>query len=760
MSTSVSGGSRAAPAFMVSKFPTAMPAAEQALGVMDPMTWLGLKDLLGKRREGGKDGPNIVLARFAPEPNGAVHRLKEKVLARTAIALDCETDKKTGEVPPPVQEVVARLEAKGWTAALYTSHSHTDAAPRYRIVLPLTAEIPHELPAVEVIAHELELDGVLDRGKIGAASVFYLPSCVPGQQSNHQTVAIDGLPIDAAWMTKNANRLLAEREAIQAERRAAVMVEAEKRRAARLKSGKKDSENLIASIRDHLDLEGELMKHGYAKRSGKFLYPGSESGIPGVHIMAGNDGVERVYSHHSGDPLAEGNLPAWCFTKAVDAVDVVAILEFGGNQKKALHELATRFGIGQPLKAKMVPDEPPGFGDVPPPQDIPEDRCSGSFDAVDSRVGDDNGLEADQQSNRCGEQLRWQLVNPCDLQDAIVPERVWIVQDWIPAEVVTSNYADGGVGKTLLALQLQIAAWLQKPWCGLAVKPCRSIGLYCEDDTDELHRRADRVLRHHGADFRDLEGVQWISGVGCDNILAEPLDGRMKPTSQLIGFEKAIEQHRATLAILDTAADLFGGDEVKRAQVRGFIGLLNAIALRRGCAILLNAHPSKSGQQTGGDMDSGSTAWNASVRSRLSLTRPDGEARDTPDRVLTRRKSNYAAAGEEIRLQWANGVFAPVHSGGTLDAMVRQQDQDMAFLRLLDRVERDGRPVSDNSRAGNYAPKLFASMPDNGQMKARDLASAMERLFAEGRIKLADYGRTGGSGARPRKIVPASVQGG
>ena len=744
---------------MVSKFPTAMPAAEQALGIMQAMTWSGLRNLLGERREGGKDGPNIVLARFAPEPSGAVHRLKEKVLARTAIALDCETDKKTGEVPPPVQEVVARLEAKHWTAAVYTSHSHNEAAPRYRIVLPLTAEIPHELPAVEVIAHELDLDGVLDRGKIGAASLFYLPSCKPGQITCHQSVAIDGQPIDAAWMTENARRLLAEREAVQAEHRAAVMVEAERRRAARLMSGKKDSEKLIASIRDHLDLEGELMKHGYAKRSGKFLYPGSESGIPGVHIMTGNDGVERVYSHHSGDPLAEGNLPNWCFTKAVDVVDVVAILDFGGNQKKALHELATRFGIGEPLRARAFPDEPPGFGDVPPPEETPGGMPSGSLNPEDMCINSGNESDNAQQSNRCGEQLRWQLVNPCDLQDAIVPERVWIVQDWIPADVVTSNYADGGVGKTLLALQLQIAAWLQKPWCGLAVKPSRSIGLYCEDDTGELHRRADRILRHHGADFRDLEGVKWISGVGCDNILAEPVDGRMKPTSQLIGFENAIEQHGATLAILDTAADLFAGDEVKRAQVRGFIGLLNAMALRRGCAILLNAHPSKSGQQTGGDMDSGSTAWNASVRSRLSLARPDGEARDTPDRVLTRRKSNYAAAGEEIRLQWVNGVFAPVRSGGTLDAMVRQQDEELAFLRLLDRVERDGRPVSDNSRAGNFAPKLFASMPDNGGLKLKDFATAMERLFAEGRIKLADYGRTGGSGARPRKIVPASVRG-
>jgi hypothetical protein len=45
--------------------------------------------------------------------------------------------------------------------------------------------------------------------------------------------------------------------------------------------------------------------------------------VPGVHILRGSDGIVRVYSHHSGDPLAAGNLPSWCRTKAMEVVDVV-----------------------------------------------------------------------------------------------------------------------------------------------------------------------------------------------------------------------------------------------------------------------------------------------------------------------------------------------------------------------------------------------------------------------------------------------------
>ena len=50
------------------------------------------------RREGEKDGPNFVPPRFTLEPDGRhVRRLKRNLIARTAVALDCETNKKTGE---------------------------------------------------------------------------------------------------------------------------------------------------------------------------------------------------------------------------------------------------------------------------------------------------------------------------------------------------------------------------------------------------------------------------------------------------------------------------------------------------------------------------------------------------------------------------------------------------------------------------------------------------------------------------------------
>jgi hypothetical protein len=48
-------------------------------------------------------------------------------------------------------------------------------------------------------------------------------------------------------------------------------------------------------------------------------------------------------------------------------------------------------------------------------------------------------------------------VSPVSLMGLSVPGRQWIVPDWLPCGVVTGLYGDGGLGKSLLAQQLQTA---------------------------------------------------------------------------------------------------------------------------------------------------------------------------------------------------------------------------------------------------------------------------------------------------------------
>src|SRR3954469_7258114 len=108
------------------------------------------------------------------------------------------------------------------------------------------------------------------------------------------------------------------------------------------------------------------------------------------------------------------------------------------------------------------------------------------------------------------------IINPVDLATQPVPRREWIVEDWLPIGCVAMNYGDGGTGKSLLAQQLMSATALGKPWCGLEVMPCRSFGLFCEDDEAELHRRQVDICGAIGANMIDLEAMRWVSGIGED----------------------------------------------------------------------------------------------------------------------------------------------------------------------------------------------------------------------------------------------------
>ncbi len=349
---------------IVSRFPTATQSYGPAYGLMDHTTWTDFTAQIQYRRQGQKDGPNFVPCTFRVEPNGKVRRQAENVVARTAIALDVEPHKITGEVPPTVAATVAKIRTLGWTAVLYSSHSHTAALPRYRIVIPLDSEIGKHLPAVEVVASALGLEGVLDTSKVEPASVFYLPSCEPGTLTGHETAVVEGEPISAAWMTEQAGAVLAAREAEQARLNMEALEAAAKRREERIARGFDPNSSLIELIRGHLDMRGELESHGYkVSGKGRYLYPGSETGVAGVYLMNGRDGVERVYSHHSGDPLAAGNLPSWCFVKAIDVVDVVIILDHAGDQKRGLAALATRFGIE--IRPPRPEPEPPNGPDDP-----------------------------------------------------------------------------------------------------------------------------------------------------------------------------------------------------------------------------------------------------------------------------------------------------------------------------------------------------------------------------------------------------------
>lgn len=320
-------------------------------------------------------------------------------------------------------------------------------------------------------------------------------------------------------------------------------------------------------------------------------------------------------------------------------------------------------------------------------------------------------------------------VSPTEWQDAPIPVREWWLPDLVPMRQVTLLSGDGGVGKSLLALQLACAGALQCETLGMRPLPGRVMYVGAEDAADEFHRRLADIVRAHHRQLSDLDDFALLPLADADALLAVPdRAGNMCATPLWAGIVEAARDFMPRLIVLDTAADLFGGDEIKRGQVRQFIAMLRKLAMEINAAIVLLAHPSVQGMQSGTG-SSGSTAWSNSVRSRLYLT-SDGDIR-----TLKTMKANYGKTGAEIKMRWSEGVFVLDDGLPSAEAGLLNRKADETFRELLSLFNRTNQNVSDVTGT-NYAPAKMAKHPNAKGIGKKALADAMQRLLDSGEVRI------------------------
>ncbi|MGO7271057.1 AAA family ATPase [Rhizobium leguminosarum] len=326
------------------------------------------------------------------------------------------------------------------------------------------------------------------------------------------------------------------------------------------------------------------------------------------------------------------------------------------------------------------------------------------------------------------------VINPADWHGEPVPTREWYCEGLIPMRTVTILNGDGGVGKSLLALQLAAAGAMGLDTLGMEPLAGRTLVLGAEDDEGEFQRRLDDIAKTHGKDLRFLSQLRLIALADRDALLSVPDRAQvMQPTPLWRGIETYARDFKPKLIILDTAADLFGGDEIKRSQVRQFIAMLRKLAMEIDCAIVLLAHPSVQGMQSGTGT-SGSTAWNNSVRSRLYLTKGDKDA-DPDIRILKTMKANYGKTGDEIRIKWKDGIFVLDDGKPSPSSALVNVRAERIFRDVLSAINRSGERVA-KTKGLNYAPKVMAERPDAEGLSAKMLEAAMQRLLAAGELRV------------------------
>jgi RecA-family ATPase len=326
-----------------------------------------------------------------------------------------------------------------------------------------------------------------------------------------------------------------------------------------------------------------------------------------------------------------------------------------------------------------------------------------------------------------------------------VPTRQWSVPDRLPLRQPALFSGEGATGKTILELQLCAAHVLGRDWLDTLPVPGPAIYLGCEDEADELHRRLADIAKHYGVTFADLinGGLHLICLAGKDALLGMPdRSGRIVTTPLFKQLLEAAARIRPRHIGIDTSADVYGGSEIDRGQVRQFVGLLRQLAIAANGSVVLLGHPSLQGISSGSGL-SGSTGWHNSVRARMYLRSPQNEKDEQPDsdlRELQFLKNNYGRLAERVVLRYRNGVFVPEPSMSILERAAREQAVDDAFLAVLGKLIASNRPVNPSPNAANYAPTVIAGHPDGKAHGRKDYQAAMERLLDAGKIHVASDG--------------------
>ena len=284
--------------------------------------------------------------------------------------------------------------------------------------------------------------------------------------------------------------------------------------------------------------------------------------------------------------------------------------------------------------------------------------------------------------------LEWQTQDASDLGDVarfrldvltkgVPPPRRFLLKPLMPLGTVGLLFGPGGVGKSLVALDLCLRCAnrvrlgggnpteITGPLGGVLPADAggATVFLTLEDDRAEIHRRTDCLDPRGDRYGAPCYAIPAIDLPDFDPALVTA-SGRVAVLTELAksGLDALLESiaraagHPVRLLVLDPAGDFLEVDENDATFVKLLMRRLRVAAARHGCTIILLGHVAKSMDMDGPSMR-GSSAWIANSRFAYALWPPPAE-----EAVKLARKLKVPADG----LVWgnlvkANHAGAPIH---------------------------------------------------------------------------------------------------
>ena len=269
-------------------------------------------------------------------------------------------------------------------------------------------------------------------------------------------------------------------------------------------------------------------------------------------------------------------------------------------------------------------------------------------------------------------------------------ERTWLIDELIPDNRITLLSGKGGLGKSMLALQLGVAVAEGDadvlPGSGLVNEhgPRSVVYLTYEEERAEVLRR---VRQLGGDDVAERIGNRLVrfDGAAAGELWHPDPDGSGhtsttgKAAKAMHAVIHVCEERNAALLIIDTVGHAFLSNENDRGIVNEFLRYLDHWARETNTAVVIVAHPPKSSNER----YSGNSTWHGTVRALLALEMAvlvkggKGEE-DTRHPALVLDKSNYGMPRHNFPQWWlARGTDGKYPPG-----KIRAVDKDAAIAMV------------------------------------------------------------------------------
>lgn len=238
------------------------------------------------------------------------------------------------------------------------------------------------------------------------------------------------------------------------------------------------------------------------------------------------------------------------------------------------------------------------------------------------------------------------------------PETEFTTEHLTPLGDLTLFSANGGVGKTFLALIWLLCIAAGRVFMGFKVVQSPVLFVTAEDRVKECAKRLAAICADMQLLMRNQFTQEAHDNFNLWEILGQPLWVEDKtnaagvPTLTMFELERRIAATGARQVVIDNASSVFCANHNDNVQVTAFISYLRRMAERTQCNILILAHVSADNATKGAAKTYyGSTAWHNAVRSRLFMElKPAQDGIDEHISVI-HEKSNYGKLAEPFKLQ-------------------------------------------------------------------------------------------------------------